>query len=148
MSCGAIRYTLNIIGYLEAYGMSVRIVSCIALVAAVSLSGCGFKSDLFLPEDEEEGNLISERDVQPDPLSGRDIQPDPAELADLAKLSEGNPDFLPSDEVEDSDSMLEKATTAAIDGAILVPASSQSDTGIPVDLSDLTREVERQSDSQ
>jgi len=60
MSCGAIRYTLNIIGYLEAYGMSVRIVSCIALVAAVSLSGCGFKSDLFLPEDEEEGNLISE----------------------------------------------------------------------------------------
>jgi len=89
--------------------MRTKIVSCLVLVAAGSLAGCGFKSDLFLPGDKED-NLMLEPDALPD-------QPDPEDLSDLSKLTEDPPPFLPSS--EDETIMLEKVTTVATDGEIL-----------------------------
>ena len=116
--------------------MSAKIVSCLVLFAAGSLAGCGFKSDLFLPEEEDEG------------LFGRDAPteqpalPDESELNDLSNLVDSP--FRKSGEVVDEKIMLEKVTTVATEGDILVPAgsNSQSAEGIPVDLTEVTREVE------
>ena len=115
--------------------MHTKIVSCLVLVAAGSLAGCGFKSDLFLPGDREDDPVL-EREALPD-------QPDPQELSDLSNLTE-NPAFPDDDE----NIMLEKVTTVATDGEILVLPSNQDDPdagaaeGIPVDLTDLARDVQ------
>ena len=119
--------------------MRTNIVSCLVLVAAGSLAGCGFKSDLFLPGDREDDPVL-EREAVPD-------QPNPEELSDLSNLTE-NPAFPDDDE----NIMLEKVTTVATDGEILVLPSTQDDSqddpdsgaaeGIPVDLTDLARDVQ------
>jgi len=106
--------------------MHTKIVSCLVLIAAGSLAGCGFKSDLFLPGDREDDPVL-QREVLPD-------QPDPEELSDLSN--------------DDENIMLEKVTTVATDGEILVPSDTQDDPdagaaeGIPVDLTDLARDVQ------
>ena len=132
--------------------MRTKIVGCIVLFAAGSLAGCGFKSDLFLPEEGQD-DLVRQPDAQPDP----------EDLAELSKLTESDTSFFPSGEVEDGNIKLDKVTTIATDAEILVPAGTQEQSqnssqnnsldnqtaeGISVDLTELARDVERQRESQ
>ena len=136
--------------------MRAKIVGCIVLFAAGSLAGCGFKSDLFLPEEGQD-DLVRQPDAQPDP----------EDLADLSKLTESDTSFFPSGEVEDGNIKLDKVTTIATDAEILVPAGTQEQSqnssqnnsqnnsldnqtaeGISVDLTELARDVARQRESQ
>jgi len=132
--------------------MRAKIVGCIVLFAAGSLAGCGFKSDLFLPEEGQD-DLVRQPDAQPDP----------EDLAELSKLTESDTSFFPSGEVEDGNIKLDKVTTIATDAEILVPAGTQEQSqnssqnnsldnqtaeGISVDLTELARDVERQRESQ
>jgi len=140
--------------------MRAKIVGCIVLFAAGSLAGCGFKSDLFLPEEGQD-DLVRQPDAQPD------AQPDPEDLAELSELTESDTSFFPSGEVEDGNIKLDKVTTIATDAEILVPAGTQEQSqnssqnnsqnnsldnqtaeGISVDLTELARDVERQRESQ
>ncbi len=106
--------------------MRADIVGCIVLFAAGTLAGCGFKSDLFLPEET--------------PADAVTNQAIPAEQ------SASDPAFFSSGEVEDGNIMLDKVTNVASDGEILVTTGSEENNtevdqaaeGIPVDLSDLT----------
>ena len=132
--------------------MRAKIVGCIVLFAAGSLAGCGFKSDLFLPEEGQD-DLVRQPDAQPDP----------EDLAELSKLTESDTSFFPTGEVEDGNIKLDKVTTIATDAEILVPAGTQEQSqnssqnnsldnqtaeGISVDLTELARDVERQRESQ
>ena len=132
--------------------MRTKIVGCIVLFAAGSLAGCGFKSDLFLPEEGQD-DLVRQPDAQPDP----------EDLAELSKLTESDTSFFPTGEVEDGNIKLDKVTTIATDAEILVPAGTQEQSqnssqnnsldnqtaeGISVDLTELARDVERQRESQ
>ena len=132
------------------------------LVAAISVSACGFKSDLSIPGDRA-------KDV--DDLIVPDSELVEAELPPGAL--EERPPFLPSDDTEgvevpltDEEIIIEKATTAASDGDILVDPDSTTDTtsedsnfetgdsnsdsesGVEVDISDLTTELRGDSPSQ
>ena len=106
-------------------GMSTKIVSFLVPVAAGALAGCGFKSDLFLPQQQDK--QLFEAGAQTG--SADTLQPDPSSGA-----------------VEDETIMLDKITTVATDGEILVPNTEPDDEGaegIPVDLTEITRDVER-----
>jgi len=118
--------------------MSAKIVSCVvtcfALGTAGSLTGCGFKSDLFQPDSEADN-----------PLFQRDAQPVVEETAAVV---------IPSSSVEGDDIVLDKVTTVATDGRILilpdgvvreVEQDGQVTEGVPVDLTDLTRDVQRRN---
>lgn len=117
--------------------MSAKIVNCVVtcfvLSTAGSLAGCGFKSDLFQP-DSEADNPLFERDAQP-------------------VIEESAPVVIPSGSVEGDDIMLDKVTTVATDGQILIAPGTVQDNeqdgevtdGVPVDLTDLTRDVQRRN---
>lgn len=105
-----------------------------ALALSASLGACGFKSDLTLPDK-----------INPDDL----FVPD-------SPLPEGttaeNPPFLPDNsdgvEVMTEDIVIEKVTTEATDGRILVDPDVDEEEGVPIDFSDLADELEGNSKSQ
>ena len=124
--------------------MSSRLVSGWSMIIAAfllvsGLSACGFKSDLSQPDSEDESPLFvsdSELDVVP------------------AGSVEERPPFLPSSEpVEGEEIRLDKVTTVASDGEILVSPGSEGveaeeAEGVPVDLTELTRSIERERNAQ
>ena len=105
-------------------------------VVIAGLSGCGFKSDLFIPEPESETPLF----IPDAPAPGLEAQSQ-AEAA-----AQEVPPFLPAAANAEGE---EISLDAAADGNILVTpdnsgdGSSDSDAeGVAVNLSELTRDVE------
>ena len=125
----------------------------VVLAAAVTLGACGFKSDLSIPEDA----------ASPDELFVPDESLVEAELP-VGELEE-RPPFLPTGEegeegvevpLTDEEIIIDKVTTTASDGDILVNADAESDivttsvdnsseaeveTGVEVDISDIATEI-------
>ncbi len=132
---------------------TLYIVSLIAAGSVLGLSGCGFKSDLSLPESKNRTPLF-EPDMLPDSKT-QEIPPFLPSSADDASAT-GAAAGIP----------VEIATTVATEGQILVsPGDEENEEnkgneaadGVPVDLSelssdinltDLTRDPERESNTQ
>lgn len=112
---------------MSAKNMGVAGVISAGLLSAFLLTGCGFKSDLFMPESEVKSDLFT-----PDTETETTVTVPP---------------LLPS---ADGEIMLDKVTTTAADGQILVPAGGDDveGEGVPVDLTRLQRDVERERNTQ
>lgn len=114
--------------------MSSCVLFSTSLIAAAVLSGCGFKSDLFLP-DSDAVDVLFERDTQP--------------AIETAPVLEGMPAA-----VNDGEIMVDKVTMVASEGRILVAPGTEEvnedgdDDGIVIDLTDVTRDVERERNDQ
>ncbi len=117
--------------------MDAKILTTVIFSAALTLSACGFKSDLFMPESEDNSTLFT-RDTLPEVQSAEQIALELARPADA--------------EMADTDDiMIEKVTTEASDGKILLDstgAAASTDEGVPVDLSDLADLLEKKRVTQ
>lgn len=144
------RYTY-VIDSENAQGLVMEVLKfTVVLAAAVTLGACGFKSDLSIPEDA----------ASPDELFVPDESLVEAELP-VGELEE-RPPFLPTGEegvdvpLTDEEIVIDKVTTTASDGDILVNADAESDivttsvdnsseaeveTGVEVDISDIATEI-------
>jgi len=146
------RYTYVIVSK-DAQGLVMEVLKfTVVLAAAVTLGACGFKSDLSIPDDS----------ASPDELFVADESLVEAELP--AGELEERPPFLPTGEegvevpLTDEEIVIDKVTTTASDGDILVNAEAESDivttsvdnsseveaegeTGVEVDISDIATEI-------
>ena len=144
------RYTY-VIDSENAQGLVMEVLKfTVVLAAAVTLGACGFKSDLSIPEDA----------ASPDELFVPDESLVEAELP--AGELEERPPFLPTGEegvevpLTDDEIVIDKVTTTASDGDILVNADAESDIvttsvdnsseaevepGVEVDISDIATEI-------
>ncbi len=122
--------------------LNIRMLSFIAsgFLFTFALSGCGFKSDLVLPESESADSLfeadtqpVVETDGQSELLGGQEIM-----------LEE----ILPLSPTSESDGVPIDITSIASDGQILVsPDDAKVDAfeGVPVSIDDLFNAEEESS---
>ncbi len=109
--------------------MDAKILTTFIFSATLSLSACGFKSDLFMPESKDNSQLFTP-DATLEVKSAEQIALELAMPAD-AETAE----TVSTDEI-----MIEKVTTEASDASILLTPTEvgvATQEGIPVDLSDL-----------
>lgn len=112
-------------------------IKCFAVLAlTASLGACGYKSDLILPDNSN-----------PDELFVPDSPPAEGAMAEKPPFLPNNADGI---EVMTDEIVIEKVTTEATDGRILVDPDGEEEgnDGVPVDFSELVDELEGGRQSQ
>ena len=132
--------------------MIKRLSAVLTVLTAVALSGCGFKSDLSLPDSD------TDELFKPDAPPAVRVEDLPA-ISDVVAGSNSSSDgegvVVSTDAILAEDIMLDKVTSEAVDGLILVnpddatddgaitdESSTDGSDGVVVDFSDLTDELE------
>lgn len=113
--------------------MNANVLGAIAVAAAVSLTGCGFKSDLFVPESKSMDELFT-------PDGQLEVQPEGQTEIQLPTVST---DIVTSDDI-----LTDGVEVEGAEDVMTNTDSLSSEEGVPVDLDELIKLLERKRNAQ